>query len=69
MYYEINISKNGRHYFATAERSLTEEEAATAAYWDLVARFPESEGFKITISRWEHSGREFKPKRPRKKAS
>lgn len=68
MYYEINVSKNGMHYFATAERSLTEEAKALEVYWDLFNRFPASEGFKLMLSRNECIGRYITPKR-RKKVS
>lgn len=60
MYYEINVSKlrkNGQyvHYFATAERSLTEKQEAIKALHDFRKRFPKPE-FKITFSRWEKQG-------------
>ena len=56
MYYEINIAKNGRHYFATASRSLTDERAAKAVWADLKKRFPEDEGFELSVSYRVHSG-------------
>lgn len=57
MYYEINVSRNGRHFFATAERSLTTESEAKAAYMIFAAKFPESEGYKIEVTCWQKSGR------------
>jgi len=51
MHYEINVSKNGKHYFATHERSLrcTREEAqAVARHFQAV--FPKSEGYEIALS-------------------
>lgn len=57
MYYEINVSKNGKHYFATAERSLRDEDEARAAYFDFCERFPSSDGFSITVTRWESYGK------------
>jgi len=50
MYYEINVAKNGKHYFATAKRSLTNERDAKALWADLKQRFPESEGFVLSVS-------------------
>lgn len=50
MNYEINVSKNGKHYFATHERSLTGQSEAEKAFKDFQERFPESEGFEVTIS-------------------
>ncbi|MHA2403849.1 MAG: hypothetical protein ACXADH_12715 [Candidatus Kariarchaeaceae archaeon] len=61
MNYEINVSKNGVHFFATAERSLTAKSIAKLAYDKLKEAFPESEGYKLTISRWETVGKEVKP--------
>lgn len=48
--FEINVAKNGKHYFATHERSLTGHSEAEAALKDFKNRFPESEGFDVTIS-------------------
>lgn len=56
MHYEINISKNGQHYFATASRSLTDEEKAKEIHRALVAAFPASQGFKIEVTHWENLG-------------
>lgn len=49
MGYEINVSKNGKHYFATHERSLPYTKEAEEAFKDLKTRFPEEEGFNVTI--------------------
>jgi len=48
--YEINVAKDGKHYFATHERSLTGTKEAENALKDFQKRFPEEEGFSITIS-------------------
>lgn len=58
MPYEINVSFNGTHYFATAERSLTDKIKAYDVHADLCLRFPSSEGFKVTASYSERSGHE-----------
>ena len=52
MSYEINISKNGKHYFATAERSLTTLSESTKVYNELKEFYPESQGFKISLTKW-----------------
>ena len=59
MYYEINVSLNGKHFFATAERSITNP-------WDLkdklnifIEKFPESEGYKISVTKWEKVGQDM----------
>jgi hypothetical protein len=48
--YEINVSKNGKHYFATHERSLINKETAESVYKDFLTRFPMSEGFLVSIT-------------------
>jgi len=60
MYFEINVSKNGRHYFATAQRSLRDPGEAQTAYEDLRARFPEAEGFEVTVTKYETVGTQLK---------
>lgn len=58
-HYEINVSLNGRHFFATAPRSFvyagdeTKLEEARKVFAD---KFPESEGYKITVMLWQGSG-------------
>ena len=56
MYYEINVTLNGKHFFATAERSITNR-------WDLnnklkifIDKFPMEEGYEISVSKWEKVG-------------
>ena len=56
MYYEINISKNGRHYFATAERSIDDNEKAQSVANELATLYTKEKGFEITISRWQKCG-------------
>jgi hypothetical protein len=60
MYYEINVAKNGQHYFATSERSISTKEKAKELFDKLSESFPESDGYNITVSRWEHRGENIK---------
>lgn len=60
MHYEINVSKNGQHYFATAPRSLTEGVVAHDMAAEFLVRFPKSEGFVVTMTRWETKGTPIK---------
>ena len=60
MSFEINISKNGKHYFATAERSLTSLGEAYKLYDELKGFYPESQGFKLSLTKWETKGKEIK---------
>lgn len=57
MYYEINVSKNGRHFFATAERSITNLTQAEAMYMIFKEKFPESEGYQISVTQWNKVGK------------
>lgn len=57
MYYEINISLNGKHLFATAERSITTLWELKKIYKLLAEKFPESEGYKITVTYYEKIGK------------
>lgn len=57
MYFEINVALNGRHFFATAPRSLTNEPAARSAYAVLCEKFPAAEGYGVTLARFEAIGR------------
>lgn len=62
MYYEINVSKNGKHFFATAERSITSFMQAERMYAIFKEKFPESEGYEISVTEWNKVGKsvEFK---------
>ena len=56
MSYEINVSKNGQHYFATAERSITSEYKAFEEVKHFQSIFPESEGFEIILTKLIRAG-------------
>ena len=64
MYYEINVAKlnekTGRyeHFFATSERSIINLRTLVNMMNDFRIRFPESEGFNITCTKWEKIGKE-----------
>ena len=57
MSYEINVAKDGKHVFATHERSLSTLNQAAEVLKRLEIAFPETEGYSITVSRWEKVGR------------
>lgn len=57
MYYEINISLNGKHLFATAEHSITNPYKVEKIYNLFKEKFPESEGYKIDITEWNKIGK------------
>ena len=56
MYYEINVAKNGFHLFATAERSITTEEELQRVYSIFRDKFPETEGYQMSVTKWEKIG-------------
>ena len=56
MYYEINVSLNGQHFFATADRSLHTENQTRVVYAKLREAFPESEGYKLEVTHWQNRG-------------
>lgn len=57
MYYEINVSLNGKHLFATAERSITNNLKAEKVYLIFKEKFPEEEGYEIEITEWNKLGK------------
>lgn len=57
MYYEINVSKNGRHFFATDKRSITNKQALKEVYEIFKDKFPTEEGYDMLVSCMETKGR------------
>lgn len=49
--YEINIALNGIHFFATHERSITDDFELKKILPILIEKFPESEGYTFLISK------------------
>ena len=56
MYYEIIVTKNGLHLFATASRSCQTLSDMKIVYRELASRFKEEDGYQIMITRWETAG-------------
>ena len=59
MYYEIIVALNGKHFFATAERSVTtswELERVLAVFRE---KFPATEGYNIIVTKWSKIGEEI----------
>lgn len=56
MSYEICVSKNGRHLFATHKRSITCLHELKPAYKEISAAFPTDKGYEISVSRWQTTG-------------
>jgi len=55
-HYEFNVSMNGKHLFATHERSARDEFSAKKISTELNKRFPAEEGFIVTCTLWEGAG-------------
>jgi hypothetical protein len=62
MAYEINVSQNGEHLFATHPRSLPGPFEASEVYAVLQAKFLARDGYKITVSRKNEIGVEIEPR-------
>jgi len=56
MYYEINVSYKGVHFFATAERSITDECGLVIVLNEIVKRFPESDGYEVSAGMRQSTG-------------
>ena len=56
MYYEINVALHGKHFFATADRSIQSESKLKDVYKVLKEKFPESEGYQLDVKKWETIG-------------
>lgn len=57
MYYEINVSLNGQHFFATNKRSITTKHGLEKVYNVLKEKFPPSEGYDIMVTKFEVIGK------------
>ena len=55
-YTRINVSKDGKYLFATEQGKLSYEWDAKPVYKLLKEKFPESEGYKVTVTKWEGRG-------------
>jgi hypothetical protein len=56
MWYEINVVKDGMHYFATHRRSITTIDRAVEIRDRLKKAMPEEEGFEYMIIQWNETG-------------
>lgn len=60
MGYEINVSKNGQHYFATADRSIGHDvKKCNTLYDQLKKAFPEDEGYELSVTNWSRVGQPY----------
>lgn len=54
--FEINVTLNGQHLFATAERSLISWGQCVAVYRVFKRKFPKTEGFGVSVTEWDKRG-------------
>lgn len=59
-HYEINVSKDGQHFFATHERSAVTLASVRKLYKTIKDKFPESEGYAVSVTKWECYGKIMK---------
>lgn len=57
MHYEINVSKNGGHLFATHERSIVSFEKLKEVVSIFQEKFPENEGYEVSVTEWSCTGK------------
>ena len=57
MYYVINVSQHGVHYFATHERSIRTEEQARVMFEHFSDLFPAGDGYQIRVTGYEKMGK------------
>ena len=57
MSYEINVSLNGKHFFATHERSITSEKDLKEKVKVFKEKFTKFEGYQITATHWQSCGK------------
>ena len=57
--YEINVSKDGKHLFATAPRSGVALRHSLEALTEIRSRFPKHEGWEVTMTHWDCKGTRY----------
>lgn len=55
-HYEVNVSLNGKHFFATAPRSIITMDDLRSVYGALKAAFPEEKGYQLRVTHWKGIG-------------
>jgi hypothetical protein len=61
MHYELNVSKDGRHVFATHPRSVLTEREAARLYVLFTQAFPEAKGYQIMVDRFNETYTRLRP--------
>lgn len=64
MYFEINVSLRGHHFFATAPRSIPHRDALALVLAEFHKLFTEERGYEISVTKWETVGEDVPVNRP-----
>lgn len=59
MHYEINVARNGQHFFATAERSITTRAKLLEVFDEMKRAFPAAKGYTLSVSEQQTVGRQL----------
>lgn len=59
MSYVINVTLNGKHFFATADRSASTAWQASLLFTTFLEKFPKADGYEVTCTRWETAGQQI----------
>ena len=54
--YRFNVAYNGKHLFATDPKTIWIKKEAKELYEIFKKKFPESEGYEVSVTRWESIG-------------
>lgn len=57
-HYSINVAKDGLHLFATAEHSGVDPIQVANVLALLQRKFPASQGYSISVTHWDISGKD-----------
>lgn len=61
MFYQIIVSKNGRHFFSTTEHSAVSADKAHELFHEIKLRFTEEQGYMVSMYLWTTQGKEITP--------
>lgn len=56
MYYEINTSLNGKHFFSTNKKSINNDTELKKVYKIFKTKFLKSEGYELSVTLWQTNG-------------
>ena len=61
-YFDVNVSLNGSHLFATHPRSAKTQVEADKIITLFREKFPECEGYEVSCLHWQCQGQDYDPK-------